>query len=506
MSRKTFSEIALDGWTPLLILAVLNTVLHSLFNNNYGFHRDELATFDDAQFLAWGYVAYPPLTPFVARIAFELFGASLVGLRFFSVFAVSCAGVLTGLAARELGARRTGQFLAALAALIAPVAIVQGSLFQYVAFDYLWWVCITFCMVKLCKTDDARWWIGIGIFIGLGMQTKYTIGFLVLGVVFGTLLTGARVYLKSPWLWAGVAVSLLIWLPNLLWQYNHDFVSVEFLRSIHARDVRIGRTQNFLFEQFFVATNFVTVPLWLAGLWFYLFHSAGKKYGLLGWLYVVPFALMFVMQGRSYYLAPAYPLLFAGGAVLLEQWFAALSPRTAINLRFAACAVFAVSGLIFSFLLIPMAPINSEWWKISSALNDNFKEQIGWTDLAQNTAEIYQSLPEAEKPRAAILAGNYGEAGALNLYAKSYGLPPVVSGVNSYYLRGYPEPPPETLIVVGFSEQYVNRIFKTCVLAGQNTNSLNVENEETLDHKQIFVCRELREPWAEFWKSFQSFG
>lgn len=153
-----------------------------------------------------------------------------------------------------------------------------------------------------------------------------------------------------------------------------------------------------------------------------------------------------------------------------------------------------------------MAPIGSEWWRISSAINNDLKEEIGWMDLAQNTAQIYQSLPAAEKPHAAILAGNYGEAGALNLYGKNHGLPRVISGVNSYYLRGFAKPPPETLIVVGYSERSVNQIFKSCVLAAQNTNGLNMENEESRDHKEIFVCREPRKPWAEIWKTFQSFS
>lgn len=504
--KEQSARITLADLTPLLILAVFNVVLHSLFNHNYGFHRDELATVDDAQHLAWGYVAYPPLTPFVGRIAFELFGESLTGLRFFAVLAISVGIVLTGLAARELGASRWGRLLAALAAMIAPVVLVAGSLFQYVAFDYLWWVCIGFCAIKLCKTDDARWWLGLGIFIGLGMQTKYTVGFLILGVVVGTLLTRRRVDLESPWLWAGALVSLLIWLPNLLWQYQHDFVSLEFLRSINARDVRIGRTENFLGEQFFVAANFVTVPLWLAGLWFYLRDAAGKNYRLLGWMYVVPLALMFAMNGRSYYLAPAYPMLFAGGVVLWERWLAAASSGVANGLRFAAWGGFALSGLIFILLLLPIAPVNSDWWKTSSAMNDNFREQIGWTELIEAVAEIYQNLPAAEKPRAGILAGNYGEAGAINLYGRKHGLPRALSNVNSYWLRGYPEPPPETLIVVGFSEEYLGKIFRSCNLAGRNANRFGVENEESRDHPNIFVCRELRQPWAEFWKHFRAFG
>jgi 4-amino-4-deoxy-L-arabinose transferase-like glycosyltransferase len=72
----------------------------------YGFQRDELATLDDARHLAWGYVAYPPVTPLFGRLSLLLFGTSLAGFRFFAALAQAIALVLTGLMARELGGQR----------------------------------------------------------------------------------------------------------------------------------------------------------------------------------------------------------------------------------------------------------------------------------------------------------------------------------------------------------------------------------------------------------------
>src|SRR5262245_1685558 len=153
--------------TGILILSALSVVaLHTATNGQYGFHRDELATLDDARYLAWGYVAYPPLTPFLAWLALELFGPSLTGLRFFSALAQSLAMVLAGLMARELGGSRPGQLLSAVAVAIAPISLTQGALFQYVSFDYLWWVLLAYLVIRLLKSEDPRWWLGIGAVIG----------------------------------------------------------------------------------------------------------------------------------------------------------------------------------------------------------------------------------------------------------------------------------------------------------------------------------------------------
>src|SRR5581483_9340935 len=145
--------------------------------------------------------------------------------------------------ARELGGRRLSQVLAALAVGIAPVSLAAGALMQYVAFDYLWWVLLAYLLLRLLRTNDPRLWLAIGAAVGVGMMTKYTMLFFVAGIVVGLLLTDARHYLKSRWLWIGVAVSLLIFLPNLIWQIRNGFISLDFLHHIHARDVGIGRTR-----------------------------------------------------------------------------------------------------------------------------------------------------------------------------------------------------------------------------------------------------------------------
>src|SRR3974390_314154 len=225
----------------LIVLALANILIHTLANGQYGYHRDELLSYDNARHLAWGYVVYPPMTAFIGRVELELFGTSLRGFRFFAAVAQGLVMLLTGLAAREFGGRREAQLVAAAAVGIGGHALFSGSFMSYTSFDYLWWVLVAYFVICLLKSDDPRWWVAIGAAIGLGMMTKYTMGFLALGVAGGMLLTPARRYLKSPWLWGGLALSLLVWLPNLAWQIQHHLVTFKYLESIHARDIRWGR-------------------------------------------------------------------------------------------------------------------------------------------------------------------------------------------------------------------------------------------------------------------------
>jgi 4-amino-4-deoxy-L-arabinose transferase-like glycosyltransferase len=502
----TFRKLFASDLAVLILLGLVRLVLHTLTNHQYGFHRDELAMLEDARHLALGYVAYPPVTAWIVRGAFELFGPALAGLRFFSALAMSAAMVLAGLMAKELGGSRRAQVVTAIAVALAPIALIQGALFQYVSFDYLWWVLVGYFTLRLLKSEDPRWWLAIGAGIGVGMMTKYTMVYLAAGVVGGVLLTRARRYLISPWLWGGAALSVLIFVPNILWQVQHDFISLEFLRTIHARDVAIGRTEGFLIEQLFVAANLFTLPLWAAGLYFYFVNPAGRAFRLLGWMYIIPFVLFLVTQGRSYYLAPAYPVLVAAGSTMWEAWLAARPARQGRLGWGLIWSGLVLGGVLFIPVMTPVAPVNSAVWELSSEIHDNFVEQIGWPELVETVAGIYANLPADEQAHTGILAGNYGEAGAVNLYGPAYGLPPAISGINSFWLRGFGDPPPENLIVVGFTGQTADRFFEDCKLAGRVTNQFEVENEETRFHPDIFLCREPRVPWPELWPDLQSFG
>ncbi len=485
-------------------------ILHVATNGRYGFHRDELQVLDDARHMDWGFVAYPPVTPFIERVALGLFGTSLIGLRMFSVLAQAAAIVITGLMARELGGKRLAQIVAALAVAVSPLPLFEGTEFQYSSFDYLWCVLIAYFLIRLLKSpfvksEEPRWWLAIGAMIGLGMMTKYTMGFFVAGIVGGVLLTPARRYLKSSWLWGGVALSLLIFLPNLIWQVRHDLVSLHFLQHIHTRDVGEGRADGFVRDQFLISANLFIAPLWLAGLYYFFAAPDGKRYRLLSWLYVIAFALYFFGKGRGYYLAPAYPMLFAGGSVLWGRWIASLSTVWLRVVRGVTFTALASGGVFASAFIIPLNPVISSN-NFALRNNGDFREEIGWTDLVAAVAQIRDSLPPEERTHMGILTGNYGETGAINFFGPAYGLPQAISGTNTAWYRGYGNPPPQVLIVIGRSREQVERDFESCRLAGHNGNPYGIKNEESSYHPDIFVCGAPKEPWPEFWVGYQAYG
>lgn len=489
----------------LLLIGVGVVLFHIFTNNQYGFHRDELDILMNARQLDWGYVAYPPLTPFLARLELMLFGTSLVGLRFLPALAQGVVVILVGLMARDFGGGRLAQVVAALAVAISPMALTAGMLIQYLSFDYLWWVLLAFCVTRLLRTEEPRWWLGIGTAVGLGMMTKYTMAFFVAGLVVAVLITSTRRYLRSPWLWAGVGIALLLFLPNLLWQIRHDFISLDFLSAIHARDIEWGRTDDFLIGQLHTAVNPFTVPLWVAGLLFFFLAPAGKRFRPLAWMFLTTFGLLWVTNGRSYYVGPAYPMLLAAGAAWVDSWLHTLSPRGAWWVKAGLAAMLLVGGVVAVLIIKPVAPINSPLWDVTAEISDTNSEMVGWPDLAQQVADIYASLPAEQQATTAILAGNYGEAGALDLYGPEFGLPPVISGSNSLWARGYGDPPPETVIVVGFEAGYARRFFASCQPVGRVTNQYGVTNEETTYHTTIFVCQRPWQPWPEMWAEMQWF-
>ncbi len=486
----------------LIYIALATLVIHLILGDRYGFHRDELATLEDARHLAWGYPAYPPVTPFFGRLSLELFGTSIRGFRFFANVALAITVVSTGLMARSMGARRGAQLLAAVAAV--PFCLGGGYQMMYVAFDALAWVLAAFFVVKLLQSEDPRWWVAIGAAIGFGMQCKYTIGFFALSMVAGVMLTDAHRHLRSKWLWTGVAVSILVWLPNLLWQLQHDLVSLDFLNYIHARDVRQGRTADFLPKQ--LSLTGLRFPLVLAGLHFCFVAVSGRRFRMIGWMYVGTLVLFFAFKGRWYYMAPAYPMLFAAGAVWGEQWLTTMNSGRAMAIRRVMWAAMAFEIAFAVAFWLPSAPLNSRWWTISNSLTGDFREQLGWPELVQEVARIRDSLAPEERAQLGIIGTNYGEAGAINLYGPRYGLPHAISGVNSYWYRGYGDPPPQTVIVLGLSRRYMDESFSSCRLAGHTPNPYAVKMRKLTSTLKSMSAGSPKSGWPEFWKNFKYYG
>jgi hypothetical protein len=487
---------------PVLVIALLFGVAHLLTNGQYGFHRDEWQFLSDAQHLDWGFVPYPPLTAALEHLGLEMFGLSLVGLRLFSVLAQVLVILASGLMARDLGGGRLAQVFTAIAVALSPLPMFEATEFQYSSFDLLWWVLIAWCVIRLLRDDEPRWWLAIGILAGLGLQTKYSMAFELAGMLVGVLLTDARRYVTSGWFWAGGAIALLVFAPNLVWLVRHDFVSYHFLQAIHARDVSQGRADGFLRGQFLFNANLFAAPIWLAGLFAY---CKERRYRMLAWMYVVPLLLFLFAQGRFYYTCGAYPMLLAMGAVVGEHWLHTMRPAWRVGITtLMFTGVFAI-GIYAALNIVPIAS-SGPLRDFALRHNGDLREEIGWDELVAHVAAIRDALPAEQQAKLGIAVGNYGEYGAIALLGPRYHLPMPITTVNSGWLRGYPKTPLTTFIVLGNSRERVDELFVGCLLAGHSTNALGVVNEESGDHPDIFVCGPTRKPPSELWKHGPDFG
>jgi hypothetical protein len=366
----------------------------------------------------------------------------------------------------------------------------------------LWWVLIAYFTIRLLNSGNPRWWLAIGAAVGLGLQTKYLIVFFIAGILAGVVLSRARRYLLNAWFWAGIVLALLIFLPNLLWQAHHGFIAYQFSHSIHLRDVGEGRANDFFLGQFLLCANLFAAPLWLAGLVNFL---RSPRYRMLAFMYLVPLALLIFARGRHYYLAGAYPMLVAMGAVTAERWLQSRSKSLRLPFEAVFFTGLAACGALACAFLVPLqstGPLRD----YALQHNDDLKEEIGWPELVKTVATLRDSLPAGQQSTVGILVGNYGEQGAVEILGPAYHLPPPISLTNSAWLRGYPSPPPTTLIVIGFSRQAADRAFTACRLVAHNGNPYGVRNEESEYHPDIFLCGPPRLPWTRFWRDFQAFG
>jgi 4-amino-4-deoxy-L-arabinose transferase-like glycosyltransferase len=484
----------------LSVLASIVLAVHFLGGCGYGFHRDELQFLDDARHLQWGYVAYPPLTAFAGRAAIAIFGISPEVFRLPSALVNATSLVLLGLLARELGGRRPAQLLALFAGL--PIAFLLSSVLQYNSFDYFAWALMAVCTARLLRTGDERLWIGVGIGAGIGVLSKYSIAFPVVSLLAALLLLPSqRLHLRSRWLYLGALTALVIASPNLLWLARHHFITLQMESYIHARDIRLGRAQGFFTGQ--IPFLLLALPLTIAGLVALL---RSPRFRLLSAFYIGPLVLFALVKGRAYYLLPGYIVLYAAGAVACERWLAAL--RKWLRISFAGLILVAMlaDAALFASLALPIARPNSHFWNWQMAKNSVLDEEIGWPQFVADVAEVRDNLAPNERVRLAILSENYGEAGALALYGPAYGLPTPISDVNSFHDRGFGPFPPENVIVTGGDYDALLKHFQSCRLAGHVHIPHGVQNEESIDHPDIFVCHSLRQAWSDVWPKSQHFG
>jgi 4-amino-4-deoxy-L-arabinose transferase-like glycosyltransferase len=437
--------------------------------------------------------------PAVARLASDLFGASVVGLRVLPALAGGAAVVFTGFMARELGGGRKAQVLAALAAASSPQVLAACHLLSTTAFDLLFWSAITFVVVRLLRTGDERLWLVIGALAGVGLMNKFNVAFLVLGLACGLLLGGRYRTLRSVWPWGGAALALALWSPNVVWNGQHDWAAFAMLHSLHQENSTVGASLAFVPSQI-VVVGPVLVLFWVGGLWHLLRHHFARPLGL---AYLVLLFLFSATGAKSYYLAGMYFVLFAAGGSWAEARLDARQPPRGIRGWVTLMTIGMVVAVPLALPVLPVRALARGPWE--SSINKDLSATIGWEGFVHQIANVAATLPAAQRARAVIFTGDYGAAGAVDLYGGQYGLPRAISGHNSYWWWG-PASASDgaTTIAVNLSRQYLRTVFSQVIPAGTVATPSGVWSEERGD--PIWVCRGQKRTWAEAWPDAKHYG
>jgi 4-amino-4-deoxy-L-arabinose transferase-like glycosyltransferase len=463
-------------------------------NGEYGYHRDELYFIVCGQHPDWGYVDQPPLIPLLAALMHALFPDSLTMFRLIPALAHAGTVALTAETARKLGGGNWAQLLAGMATFLCPLLLAFGTIFYTDSLQPIAWAFCAYALINIIRDNDERWWIPMGLVIGLAFMVKYTIAFWVVALLLGLLLTSARSRLARPRPWIAAAVAALIVLPNLLWQWIHGWPSLEFAAAVvDSENVAYAPWTYVLIQM--RDLNPVTAPIWLAGLAAFAFWDRFADLRAIAIAYLLLLVAMIALDAKSYYLSGAYPVLFAGGAVALEAWLTSRRLRAAM---LVGVVLFGLPLLPFVVPLLPierfaayqgflgLAPQGTDKKLPFGRLPQFYAEMFGWRELAALVGRAYQSLSPEERADAVFFANNYGEAAAVDIFATPWGLPPSISAHNNYSLWGPRGHSGDVVIHLGGRREDLLKVYASVEAMGKTDNpwALPLETGQT-----IWICR-----------------
>jgi hypothetical protein len=316
--------------------------------------------------------------------------------------------------------------------------------------------------------------------------------------------------LLNRWMWIAAAIALLLFLPNLIWQARHDWPTIVDLRNSRSKNIALTPAE-FLGRQVLVMLP-PSILVWLAGLWFLLRDAAAKRYRALGWAFLVLLATMIALHGKTYYMVPAYPMLFAAGGVFWER------RTTSRWVRVGLPSLLVLLALIFAPMALPLLPPDvlvryqqalriqppRDYVSEAGALQEEFGDMFGWEEMVREVAAVYRALPPEERSRAAIFAVNYGEASAIDFFGPRYGLPKAICPNQTYFYWGPRQYTGDVMVVVGLNDAVLN--------APGNRRSLEsvfrsveygprVEHPYSMawEHYSIVTARGLKWPLGQLW-------
>ena len=501
------SDTLLLTLMPLLYLVLLLVVVQ-----RYGYFRDELYYMACSDHPAFGYVDHPPLAMLLLKLVRMTLGGSLLALRLLPALSGAAFVFLTGLITRELGGKRFAILLASTAALAPIRNFFLFHIYSMNFLDLLFWQALILIVIRIIKTNNPRYWLLFGLLAGLGLQNKISILILCFGIVAGLLLTPLRKYLADKHLWLGGVTAGVLFLPYILWNMSNDWAHLEFIRNAKAFKMAAVSPVEFLTGQI-LYNNPATLLLWLAGLGYFFFYKPAREYRLFGWMFLTIYILFTVQQAKDYYFAGGYPILFAGGAVLIGTWIqsrgwkwikpvllAGILIPTLFSSPFT-WPILSVDQTIAFHKALGMSPETSERKEVGP-LSQHYADQFGWPDMVATVAEVFQKLSPEEQRQCFIYVRNYGQAGAIDFFGEAYGLPKAACTHNSYWLWGPGDVSTEVGIIFGSSHDIEESLddlrpdFDSVELGAVFTCTYCMPYE---NNRPIIICRGMKASLQEIW-------
>jgi hypothetical protein len=495
LNRNFGSRYLVGAQAIVAAIAGLKVSVHMLAAAKYGLFTDELYFLACGEHLAWGYVDMPPLTAVQAWVARSLLGDSLYALHFIPALAGGALVLMTGLMAGQLGGGRWARATAAIAAAIAPGFLAFHSYLSMNSIDLVLVTGLAMILIRIVQTEDARLWLGFGAVAGVGLLNKHTILLFGFALIVSLLFTRARRQMFNRWFVAGGAIAFLIFLPNLVWMWQHGFPHLEQLANIRRNQRNVNLSALAFAGQQLMLAGPMLVPLWLAGLWHFV-AGEGRALRALGFAYIGALLVLIATDGRVYYLLPAYPMLFAGGAIAMER---VLRGRRLGSVRALYTIVIVIGGVLLAPLAMPLlepetyikyttalgvSPPRIEN-RVTSALPQLFADRFGWPEMARAVADAYHSIPEYEREKTAIFGQDYGQAGAIDFYGPGLGLPKAISGHLTYWYWGPREYTGEVMLVMGDRREVLEGKFESVEKVGEVGHPYAMASQ----HWELFLCR-----------------
>ena len=499
----------------IFFIAILNLIICLITQAffAYGFFRDELYYLACANRIQLGYVDHPPLSIYILSVWRSLFGDAMFVIRIVPAIISSVTVFMIGLFTMRLGGGKTAIIISTVTFMLTPIFLGINTIYSMNTFDFFFWITSAYFFLRIIQDGNPKLWIVLGVVLGLGLLNKTSVLWLCAGIFAGTIFTPLRKDLKTKYPYIAAVIALLIFSPFIIWNLTHDLAHLEFMQSAALRKYGGLTPISFIFDQILIL-NPLTILIWLPGIIFYFFKKDFKQYRAIGFIWLTTFVILVVnIHSKGEYIAAAYQILFAGGAVMVGKWSLAVNRKWLKYVTTIPVIIIAIFIAPFARPLIPVENFQDYQSLIGIDHRSNeghqleelpqfYADMFGWEELAKNVSKVYLTLPEEERKNTVVYCSNYGKAGAIEYFSKKYPLPKVVSPHNSYWYWWDEAGSPTTLIIIGGDIEDHLTSLDEVEAAGVHKSKYAIPYENNLT---IFIGRGLKRSLREIRQSDKIF-